>query len=108
MTYALKSFFAALFGIMIFAAPVLAQQAEPVKKQAAPKIIPVRIPIGILDVETILRNASAVKNIRDQITKYGNQFENEVQKERDELRQIPGIGPRTVEKLRARAIVEQP
>lgn len=71
---------------MIFAAPALAQQAEPAKKKAAPKIIPIRIPIAVLDVQAILRNASAVKNIRDQITKYGNQFEKEIEKERDSLR----------------------
>lgn len=86
MTHALKSLLAALFGIMIFAAPALAQQAEPAKKKAAPKIIPIRIPIAVLDVQAILRNASAVKNIRDQITKYGNQFEKEIEKERDDLR----------------------
>lgn len=86
MTHALKSLLAALFGIMIFAAPALAQQAEPAKKKAAPEIIPIRIPIAVLDVQAILRNASAVKNIRDQITKYGNQFEKEIEKERDGLR----------------------
>ncbi len=86
MTHVLKSLLAALFGIMIFAAPALAQQAEPAKKKAAPKIIPIRIPIGVLDVQAILRNASAVKSIRDQITKYGNQFEEEIEKERDSLR----------------------
>ena len=86
MTHALKALLAALFGIMIFAPPALAQQAEPVKKKAAPKIISIRIPIGILDVQAILRNASAVKSIRDQITKYGNQFEKEIEKERDGLR----------------------
>ncbi len=76
---------------MIFVAPALAQQAKPEKKQAAPKqevptLIPIGIPIGVLDVQAILRNASAVKNIRDQVTKYGNQFEKEIQKERDDLR----------------------
>ncbi len=86
MTHVLKSLFAALFGIMIFAAPALAQQAKPANKKDAVKIIPVRIPIGILDVQAILRNASAVKNIRNQITKYGNQFEKEIEKERGDLR----------------------
>ncbi len=71
---------------MIFAAPALAQQAKPAKEQAAPKVIPIIIPLGVLDVRAILRNAGAVKSIRDQITKYGNQFEKEVQKERDDLR----------------------
>lgn len=86
MTHALKSLLAVLFGIMIFAAPALAQQAEPAKKKAATKIVPIRIPIAILDVQAILRNASAVKNIRDQITKYGNQFEKEIEKDRADLR----------------------
>ena len=71
---------------MIFATPASSQQAEPAKKRAAPKIIPIRIPIGILDVQAILRNASAVKSIRDQITKYGNQFEKEIEKDRADLR----------------------
>ena len=86
MTHVLKSLLAVLFGIMIFAAPALAQQAEPAKKKVVTKFIPVQIPIGILDVQAILRNASAVKNIRDQITKYGNQFEKEIEKEREDLR----------------------
>lgn len=86
MTHTLKSLLAALFGIMIFAAPALAQQAKPAKEQAGPKIIPLIIPLGVLDVRAILRNAGAVKSIREQITKYGNQFEKEIQKERDDLR----------------------
>ncbi len=86
MTHALKPLLAALFGIMIFAAPALAQQAKPEKKEAAPQIIPLSIPIAILDVQAILRNASAVKNIREQVIKYGNQFEKEIEKERSDLR----------------------
>ena len=86
MTHTLKSLLAVLFGIMIFAAPALAQQTKPAKEQAPQKIVPLIIPIAVLDVQAILRNASAVKNIREQITKYGNQFEKEVQKERDDLR----------------------
>jgi len=86
LTYVLKTLLAALFGIMIFATPALAQKAKPADQKAASKIIPLRIPIGVLDVQVILRNASAVKNIRDQITKYGNQFEKEIEKERDALR----------------------
>ena len=86
MTHALKSFLAVLFGIMILAAPALAQQTEPAKKKTGTKGVPVRIPIAVLDVQAILRNASAVKNIRDQITKYGNQFEKEIEKERGDLR----------------------
>ena len=86
MTHTLKSLLAAFFGIMIFAAPALAQQAKPAKEQADPEVIPLLIPIGILDVQAILRDASAVKNIRDQVSKYGSQFEKEIQKERDDLR----------------------
>ena len=86
MTHVLKSLLAALFGIMIFAAPALAQQAEPANIKATPEIIPLRIPFGILDVQAILRNASAVKDIRGQISKYGIQYEKEIEKERDDLR----------------------
>ena len=41
-----------------------------------------RIPLGVLDVQAILREAAAVKDIRTQITKFGTAFEREIEKER--------------------------
>lgn len=89
MTHFFRLCLAALFGVLILNQPVLAQQAAPAPEKAGQKekrLIPVRIPLGVLDVQAVLRNASAVKNIRDQITKYGTEFEKEIEKERGELR----------------------
>lgn len=89
MTHFFRLCLAALFGVLILNQPVLAQQAAPAREKAGQKekrFIPVRIPLGVLDVQAVLRNASAVKNIRDQITKYGTEFEKEIEKERGELR----------------------
>lgn len=89
MTHFFRLCLAALFGVLILNQPVLAQQAAPAPEKAGQKekrFIPVRIPLGVLDVQAVLRNASAVKNIRDQITKYGTEFEKEIEKERGELR----------------------
>lgn len=89
MTHFFRLCLAALFGVLILNQPVLAQQATPAPEKAGQKekrFIPVRIPLGVLDVQAVLRNASAVKNIRDQITKYGTEFEKEIEKERGELR----------------------
>jgi len=86
-----KICFAVLLAVLVFAVSVQAQQksksakAEPTK-QNQPKVIPVQIPLAVLDVQKILRNAKAVKNIRDQITAYGTNFEKEIEKERNELR----------------------
>ena len=86
-----KTCFAVLLAVLVFAVPVQAQQkskpakAEPTKQNQR-KVIPVRIPLAVLDVQKILRNAKAVKNIRNQITAYGTNFEKEIEKERNELR----------------------
>lgn len=78
---------AAFFGVLVFSQPVLAQQAAPAANKAEEQqIVPIRIPLGVLDVGAILREAKAVKNIRDQITKYGTDFEKEIEMERDKLR----------------------
>jgi Skp family chaperone for outer membrane proteins len=77
--------------VLVFAVPVQAQQksqpekAEPTKPEQL-ETIPIQIPFAVLDVQKILRNAKAVKNIRDQITAYGTNFEKEIEKERNELR----------------------
>ncbi len=89
MTHFFRLCLAALFGVLILNQPVPAQQAAPAPEKAGQgdgNLIPVRIPLGILDVQAVLRDASAVKNIRDQITKYGTEFEKEIEKERNELR----------------------
>ena len=88
MTHFFKLFFAALIGVLVLNHPVLAQQAPPAEGKTGEqkKLVSVHIPIGVLDVQAILREASAVKDIRGQITKYGTNFEKEIEKERNELR----------------------
>ncbi|NQU60357.1 MAG: OmpH family outer membrane protein [Rhodospirillales bacterium] len=78
----------ALFGLLIFVSPSLAQKASPAKGGKPPddNVIGVVLPIGILDVQSILKEAKAVKNIRDQVTKFGSKFEEEIEKERNEIR----------------------
>lgn len=68
---------------LAFVSPSLAQQAP---KPTTGKIVEVQIPIAVLDVQKILRDSSAVKNIREQVAKYGSTFENELEKERNEIR----------------------
>ena len=88
MTYLFKLLFAALIGISVLSQPVLAQETPPAKGKTGVKnkIVPVRIPLGVLDVQAILREAAAVKDIRGQITKYGTDFEKEIEKKRGDLR----------------------
>ena len=78
----------ALLGILIFVSPSVAQKAAPAKSsnEAKGQIVEVQIPIGVLDVQSILREAKAVKGIRDQITSYGGKFEEEIEKERNDIR----------------------
>ena len=86
-----KTCIGVLLAVLVFAVPVQAQQksqpekAEPTKPEQL-ETIPIQIPFAVLDVQKILRNAKAVKNIRDQITAYGTNFEKEIDKERNELR----------------------
>ena len=88
MTHLFKLLFAALIGISVLSQPVLAQETPSAKGKTGVKnkIVPVRIPLGVLDVQAILREAAAVKDIRGQITKYGTDFEKEIEKERGDLR----------------------
>ena len=88
MTHLFKLLFAALIGISVLSQPVLAQETPPAKGKTGVKnkIVPVRIPLGVLDVQAILREAAAVKDIRGQITKYGTDFEKEIEKNRGDLR----------------------
>ena len=88
MTHLFKLLFAALIGISVLSQPVLAQETPPAKGKTGVKnkIVPVRIPLGVLDVQAILREAAAVKDIRGQITKYGTDFEKEIKKKRGALR----------------------
>ncbi|MDA1090002.1 MAG: OmpH family outer membrane protein [Proteobacteria bacterium] len=88
MTHFFKLFFTALITVLFLNQPVLAQPAAPDnKKTSEEKIpVPVRIPFAVLDVQAILQESAAVKNIREQITKYGTEFEKEIEKERGNLR----------------------
>ncbi len=91
MTYFYKTFLAAFIGFLLFVSPALAQQATPTKdkagqKQRQGKFVEVEIPIAIIDVQWILRESKAVKSIRDQITKFGSKFEEEIEKDRNEIR----------------------
>ena len=81
----------ALLGLWALTLPALAQQAQPAKGEGEKKlekgqIVEVQIPVAVLDVQRILIDALAVKNIREQITKYGTSFEQEIEKERKEIR----------------------
>lgn len=81
----------ALLGLWALTLPALAQQAQPAKGEGEKKlrkgqIVEVQIPIAVIDVQRILVDALAVKNIRDQITKFGTEFEKEIEKERTEIR----------------------
>ena len=81
----------ALLGLWALTLPALAQQATPAKGEGEKKlqkgeIVEVQIPVAIIDVQVILVDAKAVKNIREQITKFGTQFEKEIEKERNEIR----------------------
>jgi Skp family chaperone for outer membrane proteins len=81
----------ALLGLWALMLPALAQQATPAKGEDDKKlkkgeIVEVQIPVAVLDVQRILIDASAVKNIREQITKFGTKFEEEIEKDRNEIR----------------------
>lgn len=92
MKQILKIFFAVILGVLVSATPTLSQQTKAAKDKAAPpgreKVMEFDIPIpfAVLDVQVILRDAAAVKDIREQITKYGTKFEDEIEKERNEIR----------------------
>jgi Skp family chaperone for outer membrane proteins len=61
------------------AVPAFAQQAKKGNPPAALKI-------AVIDVETIRREAAAIKNAREQLNRYQAAFQAEIQKEEAELR----------------------
>jgi Skp family chaperone for outer membrane proteins len=70
-------------------APKKAQPAAAEKKAPAPEgtslgDVPLRV--GIIDINAIQRDALAAKDIRDQINRYRQSFQAEIQKEEEELR----------------------
>ena len=91
MTYLLKTSVVAFLSLWLLASPSQAQQKTPAKKGDKQKFeqgkfVEIKIPVAVLDVQAILRNAKAVKSIRKQITKFGSKFEEEIEKERAEIR----------------------
>lgn len=66
------------------AQPAAAQKKTPPAEPIALGDVPLRI--GIIDMDAIRRDANAAKDIRDQINKYRQTFQAEIQKEEDELR----------------------
>ncbi len=91
MTYLLKTSVVAFLSLWLLALPSQAQQTTPAKKGGKQAIkqgefVEIKIPVAVLDVQAILRNAKAVKSIQKQITKFGSSFEKEIEKERAEIR----------------------
>jgi len=83
----------ALLGLFALVSQSHAQQAQPpktgpgttdkpvVKERLIELDIP--FPVAVLDVGVILRDASAVKDIQDQINKFGVKYEAEIEKQRE-------------------------
>lgn len=83
----LKLLFVALLGFLFVISPSMAQQKTPAKAPAGKRrIVELPFPVAVLDMQSIFRDAKAVKRIREQVTKYGASFEKEIQKERDAVR----------------------
>ena len=61
-------------------------QSKTKSKDSKNNIINIAVPFAILDVQKILRDAKAVKSIREQIAAFGVTFETEIEKEREKLR----------------------
>lgn len=86
----------AFLGMIVMAMNAHAQQAQPTQAPPAAKegtgkkgrvmSLDIPFPVAVLDVGKILRDATAVRDIQAQITKYGTKFENEIEKERDSIR----------------------
>ncbi len=74
---------ATTFAFLAFVLPSLAQQ---VPNPQSGRIVEVGIPIAVIDEQKILRDSSAMKNIREQVNKYGSTFEKELEKERAKIR----------------------
>ncbi len=62
------------------------QAPKPAPAAAADEGEKIIVKIAVLDVDTIRRDASAAKDIRDQINKYRTSFQTAIQKEEEELR----------------------
>lgn len=75
--------FCALFAQAIASTTAQAQQAPAAPAATAP--VPLRI--GVIDIEQIRRDATAVKDARDQIATFHNAVQAEIQKEENELRE---------------------
>lgn len=85
-----------LLGLIVLVSQSYAQQAQPPKaaptKPDKPEVkerlieLDIPFPVAVLDVSVILRDALAVKGIQEQINKYGTKFEEEIEKQRDEIR----------------------
>ncbi len=85
-----------LLGLFLLVSQSHAQQAQPPKTEPAKTEKPairekvvefdIPFPLAVLDVGVILRDASAVKDIQEQINKYGMKFEAEIEKQREEIR----------------------
>jgi Skp family chaperone for outer membrane proteins len=80
-----KLCFSGLIITLFFSSNALAQSKT---KSNNPKdgVINVAVSYAILDVQKILRDAKAVKSIREQIAAFGLNFEAEIEKEREKLR----------------------
>ena len=76
---------ATAFVFLAFVSPSLAQQAPNPKPT---RIVEVKIPIAVINEQKILRDSLAMKNIREQVTKYSSTFEKEIEKERNKIRSI--------------------
>jgi Skp family chaperone for outer membrane proteins len=86
----------ALLGLFVSVPQPHAQQTQPPKAGPAATAKPgvkerlieldIPFPVAVLDVGTILRDASAVKDIQEQINKYGMKYEEEIEKQREEIR----------------------
>lgn len=82
--------------MIVMAMNAHAQQAQPTQAPPAPNegtgnkgrvmALDIPFPVAVLDVGKILHDATAVRDIQAQVTKYGTKFENEIEKERDSIR----------------------
>ncbi len=84
MTKLSKFCFCSLIFTLFITSNVLAQSKA--KSKDTNNIINIAVPFAILDVQRILRDAKAVKSIREQIAAFGVKFETEIEKEREKLR----------------------
>ena len=87
MTELLKLSFSWLIITLFLPSSVLAQQkTESASTKPKNNIINIAMPFAVLDVQKILREAKAVKSIREQIASFGVKIEEGIEKEREKLR----------------------